>query len=59
MTAAKVMDSISRLPGCAGLAADAGIRLHPGQNGRCTDVVENSKVRMSRYLDSSTTTQMA
>ena len=30
------------------------ISLHPGQNGRCTDVIENSKVRMTRYLDTST-----
>ena len=35
------------------------IWLHPGQNGRCTDVTENSKVRMSRYLDTSTKAQMA
>ena len=35
------------------------ISLHPAQNGRCTDVTENSKVRMSRYLDTSTETQMA
>ena len=34
------------------------ILLHPGQNGRCTDVIENSKVRMSRYLDTSTDTRM-
>ena len=35
------------------------ICLHPGQNGRCTDVIENSKVRMSRYLDTSSETQSA
>ena len=35
------------------------ISLHPGQNGRCTQITENSKVRMSRYLDTSTKTQMA
>ena len=35
------------------------ILLNPGQNGRCTGVVENSKVRMSRYFDTSTKTQMA
>ena len=29
------------------------ISLHPGQNGRCPIVIENSKVRMSRYLDTS------
>ena len=34
------------------------LRLHPGHNGRCNDVIENSKARMSRYLDSSTKTQM-
>ena len=27
------------------------IRLHSSQNGRCINVVEISKVRMSRYLD--------
>ena len=35
------------------------IRLYPGQNGRFTDVIENSKVRMSRYLDTSAETQLA
>ena len=35
------------------------ISLHPSPNGRCTVIIENSKVRMSRYLDSSTKTQMA
>ena len=30
-----------------------------GQNGRCTIVIENSQIGMSRHLDSSTTTQMA
>ena len=45
MTAAKVMVIISRLPGCAGQAADA--------------VSENSQIGMSRHVDSSTTTQMA
>ena len=35
------------------------ICLHPGENGRCTDVIENSEVRMSRFCDTSTETQMA
>ena len=35
------------------------IRLHPGQNGTCTNVIDNSKVRMSRHLDTSTKAQMA
>ena len=32
------------------------ISLHPGQNGRCTIIVQNSEVRMSRFLDTSTKT---
>ena len=36
MTAAKVMDIISRLPGCAGQAADGNISWYTGQHGRCT-----------------------
>ena len=30
------------------------IHLHPGQNGSCASVTEDPKVRMSRYLDTST-----
>ena len=32
---------------------------YPGQNGRCSQIIENSKIGVSRHLDSSTTTQMA
>ena len=35
------------------------ISLYPGKNGRCSQFVENSKIGVSRHLDSSTTTQMA
>ena len=59
MTAAKVMDIISRLPGCAGQAADAVSALYPSKNGRCSQIIENSQIGVSRHLDSSTTTQMA
>ena len=59
MTAAKVMDIISRLPGCAGQAAGRSICTNPGQKGRCSKIIENSQIGMSRYLDSSTTTQVA
>ena len=59
MTAAKVMDITSRLPGCAGQAADAESALYPDKNGRCSQNVENSKIGVSRHLDSSTTTQKA
>ena len=54
ITAAKVMDIISRLPGCSGQAADAVSGLYPGQNGRCSKIIENFKIGMSRYLDTST-----
>ena len=59
MTAAKIMDIICRLPGCDGQAADASIGLYPSENGRCSQIIENSKIGVSRHLDSSTTTQMA
>ena len=35
------------------------ISLYLGKNGRCSKITENSKIGMSRHLDSSTTTQMA
>ena len=58
-TAAKVLDIISRLPGCAGQAVDAVSADTQMKNGRCCKIIENSKISMSRHLDSSTTTQMA
>ena len=59
MTAAKVMDIISRLPGCAGQAGDAVSAYTQVKNGRCSKIIESSQIGMSRHLDSSTTTQMA
>ena len=35
------------------------ISLYPSKNGRCSQNIENSKIGVSRHLDSSTTTQMA
>ena len=58
ITAAKVMDVFSWIPGCAGQAANA-VSAHSSQNGRHPKIVENSFTRMSRHLDSSSTTQMA
>ena len=51
MTAAKVMDIISRLPGCAGQAADAVSAYTQVKNGRCSKITENSQIGMSRHLD--------
>ena len=39
MTAAKVMDIISRLPGCAGTSSWCSICLYPGNNGGCTQII--------------------
>ena len=58
MTTAKVMDIISRLPGCSGQAADA--------ISACTQVkmedaptLSKTPVRVSRYKDTSVRTQIA
>ena len=45
MTAAKVMDIISRLPGFAGQAADAASAYTQVAHGRCSQIVENSQNR--------------
>ena len=44
MTAAKVMDIISRLPGCAGQAADA-VSAYTKVKPRCSKITENSQNR--------------
>ena len=59
MTAAKVMDIISRLPGCDGQAADAASAYTQVKKADATKLLENSEIGVSRHLDSSTTTQMA
>ena len=59
MTAAKIMDIISRIPGCSGQAADGNIRVHSGKNEGCSNIAQNSKVRVSRCLETSSTTQMS
>ena len=59
MTAATVMNIISRLPGCAGQAADAVSAYTQVKMEDAHKFMENSKIGMSRHSDSSTTTQMA
>ena len=54
MTAAKVMDIISRLPGCAGQAADAVSAFTQVKKGRCSKNIENSQIGMSRHFVNST-----
>ena len=59
MTAAKIMDIISRLPGCDGQAADAVSAYTQVKMEDAHKSLKNSKIGMSRHLDSSTTTQIA
>ena len=59
MTAAKVMDIISRLPGCSGQAADAVSAYTQVKIADASTLFKKSKVRMSRYLDTCTEAQMA
>ena len=59
MTAAKIMDIISRLPGCAGQAADAVSAYTQVKMEDAPKLLKNSKIGVSRHLDSATTTQMA
>ena len=54
LTAANLMDIISRLLGCAGQAKSTISAYTPGKNGRCSQIIENSQIGMSRHLDSST-----
>ena len=59
MMAAKVMDIISRLPGCAGQAADAASAYTQVKVEDAPKLLKNSQIGMSRHVDSSNTTQMA
>ena len=59
MTAAKVTDIVSRQLGCAGQAADAISACTQVKMEDAPTLLKKSKVRMPRYLDTSTKTQMA
>ena len=60
MTAAKIMDIISRLPGCDGQAADAvSAYTQVKMEDAHKFIKKKSQIGVSRHLDSSTTTQMA
>ena len=55
MMVAKVMDVITRLPGCAG---DAVFLFTQVKMEDSTSLLDDPKIRMSRYLDTSTKTQI-
>ena len=59
MTAAKVMEIVSRLPGCAGQGVDAVSAYTQVKMKDAPSPPQKSEVRMSRYSDTSTKTQMA
>ena len=60
MTAAKIMDIISRLLGCGWTSSRRSIGLYPSKKMEdAHKFIEKSKIGVSRHLDSSTTTQMA
>ena len=59
MTAAKIMDIISRLPGCDGQAADAVSAYTQVEMEDAHKLLKKFKIGVSRHLDSSTTTHMA
>ena len=56
MTAAKVMDVTASIPGCAGQAADAVSAYTHVNHGGCSQISQNSEVRMSRHMETSSTT---
>ena len=57
MTAAKVMDIISRLPGCSGQAADAVSACTQVNMEDASTLFKNSKVRVSKCPDTTTEAQ--
>ena len=54
-----ITDDNIKTTGMRRTSSTCSIRFYSGQNGRCINVGKNSKVRKSRYLDTSTETQMA
>ena len=58
MTAAKVMDVMSRLSRSRRTRSWCHVSIHPGKIGGCSKIALNSKIRMSRNMDTSSTTQI-
>ena len=56
MTAEKIMDVVARLPGCDGQAADAVSACTQVKIEECSKIAQNSRIGMSRCLDTSSTT---
>ena len=58
-TAAKIIGYHLQIAWLRWTSSRRSISLYPSENGRCSQIIENSKIGVSRHLDSSTTTQMA
>ena len=56
MTAAKVIDVIARPPDCDGQAAVAVSAYTQVKIGGCSQIAQKAKVRVSRYMGTSSTT---
>ena len=59
MTAAKNHGYYLQIAWLRRTSSRRSISLYPSENGRCSQIIENSKIGVSRHLNSSTTTQMA
>ena len=59
ITVVKIMDIISRLPGLRWTSNRVSIISYLSKNGRCSQIIENFKIGVSRHLDTSTKALMA
>ena len=59
MTAAKSNGYHLRITRLRWTSSRRSISLYPSENGRCSQIVKNSQIGISRHFDSSTTTHMA
>ena len=59
MTAAKNHGYHLQIAGLRWTSSRRSICFYPSKNGRCSQIIESSKIGVWRHLDSSTTTQMA
>ena len=59
MTAAKSHGYHFQIAWLRWTSSRRSISVYPSENGRCSQIIENSRIGVSRHLDSSTTTQMA
>ena len=59
MIAAKINGYHLQIARLRWTSSGRSISLYPSETGRCSQIVQNSKIGVSRHLDSSTTTQMA